>query len=382
MKKKKLLIFLASLSALMCGSGATILAMTETSVTNHISTGIVDIELEEYQIQDGKEEAYEDVKDILPGQVISKIPRIRNDGNDCYIRVKLELEGTEESIEAQEIGEKWKEGKDGYLYYTDILKTGDETDLFQSVKIPEDFAQEEESAFRLEIHAEGIQSQNFTPDFEADAPWGAVEIQRCKKEGQYDITSFRQADDQSLEVVYQGGSRQLFSNPEDFFVNFPVMLPGDTYEETAELRNTDDKPVKLYFRSAAEDTESNDLLEQVGLKITTEIDGKTETIYEGTLKGEGITEDRLLGEIPAEASGKFHFELSVPKELDNRYTVLTNRVKWIFSTEPIEPLTTVQTGDARKTGIYLLAGGVLCGAGTLILRKGRRKDEESLAQLI
>lgn len=379
MKKKRLLIFLSSLSILMCGSGASILAMTETSVTNYLSTGIVDIELEEYQIQDGKEEAYEDVKDILPGQVISKIPRIHNAGNDCYIRVKLELEGMEESIELQDIGEKWMQGKDGYLYYTEVMETGEETDLFQSIRIPEDFVQEEETSFWLKIHAEGIQAQNFTPDFQADAPWGAVEIQLCKKEGQYDISSFKKASDQSLNVVYQGESRKLFSNPEDFFVNFPVMLPGDTYQETAILQNTGGNPMKLYFRGLAEETADNDLLEQIQLKITTEIGGRTETVYEGTLKGDGLEENRLLGEIPADGFGKFHFDLSVPKELDNKYTVLTNRVEWIFSTEPIERLTTVQTGDTRKTGVFLLAGGVLCGAGALILRKGRKKNEKSHA---
>ena len=277
MKKKRLVIFLASLSILMCGSG-TILAMTETSVTNTLSTGIVDIELEEYRIQDGEEERYEDVKDILPGQVISKIPRIRNAGNDCYIRVKLELTGTEESIEIREIGENWMQGRDGYLYYTEVLKTGEETDLFQSIRIPEDFAQAENSTFQLKIDAEGIQSKNFTPDFEADAPWGAVEIQQCKKEGQYDISSFKQASDQSLRVVYEGDSQKLFSEPEDFFTNFPVMLPGDAYEETAVLQNTADKPVKLYFRGASEETADNDLLEQIGLTITTEIAGKTETV--------------------------------------------------------------------------------------------------------
>lgn len=379
MKKKKLLIFLSSLSIVMCGSGAAIYAMTETSVTNQISTGIVDIELEEYQVRDGEEQPYEDVKDVLPGQVISKIPRIHNAGNDCYIRVKLALEGTEETIELQELGENWIEGKDGYLYYTEILETGEETDLFQSVRIPEDFAQEEESVFRLKIGAEGIQSRNFVPDFDADAPWGAVEIQQCRKEGQYDITSFQQASNQSLEVVYQGNSKTLFSDPDDFFVNFPVMLPGDTYEETAALRNTDKKPVKLYFRSYAEDGGNNDLLDQVRLTITTEIAGRTETLYEGPLKAEALSENRLLGEIPAEDAGKFHFQLSVPKELDNAYTVLTNQVKWIFSTEPIEPLTPVQTGEMRKTGLYLIAGGILSGAGAVILRKGRKKDEESAA---
>ncbi len=378
MKKKRLVIFLASLSILMCGSG-TILAMTETSVTNTLSTGIVDIELEEYRIQDGEEERYEDVKDILPGQVISKIPRIRNAGNDCYIRVKLELTGTEESIEIREIGENWVQGKDGYLYYTEVLKTGEETDLFQSIRIPEDFAQEENSTFQLKIDAEGIQSKNFTPDFEADAPWGAVEIQQCKKEGQYDISSFKQASDQSLRVVYEGDSQKLFSEPEDFFTNFPVMLPGDAYEETAVLQNTADKPVKLYFRGASEETADNDLLEQIGLTITTEIAGKTETVYEGALKGAGLEENRLLGEIPAQSTGNFHFALEVPEELDNQYTVLTNQVVWAFSTEPLEPLTPVQTGDLRKTGICLVVGGVLLGTGTLILRKRRTKDEESVA---
>lgn len=377
MKKKKLVIFLVSLSILMCGSG-TILAMTETSVTNTLSTGIVDIELEEYRIQDGEEQKYEDMKDILPGQVISKIPRIHNAGNDCYIRVKLELTGTEESIEIQEIGDNWVQGKDGYLYYTEVLKTGEETDLFQSIRIPEDFAQAENSTFQLKIDAEGIQSRNFTPDFEADAPWGVVEIQECKKEGQYDISSFKQASDQSLRVVYEGDSQKLFSDPEDFFVNFPVMLPGDMYEETAALENTAEKSVKLYFRGAAEETADNDLLEQIQLTITTEIAGKTETVYEGALKGEGLEENRLLGEIPAKSTGNFHFELYIPEELDNQYTVLTNQVVWAFSTEPLEPLTPVQTGDLRKTGIYLLTGGILLGAGTLILRKRRKQDEESI----
>lgn len=377
MRKKKLIIFLASLSILMCGSGATILARTETSVMNHLATGIVDIQLKEYRIQDGEEQIYEDVKDVLPGQTISKIPRIHNQGNDCYVRVKLALEGTEEKIEIQEMGKNWIEGKDGYLYDTEILKTGQDTELFRSIHIPEDFSLAEGASFRLIIHAEAIQSKNFTPDFQADSPWGAVEIQQCEKEGQYDITSFKQAANQSLEVVYQGDSKKLFSNPDDFFSNFPVMMPGDRYQESVELKNTNDKSLKLYFQTSAEDIADNDLLEQLQLKITTDIAGKQDTIYEGALKAEALAQDKLLGEIPAGKSGNFLFELSVPAELDNPYTVLTNQVKWIFSTGPIQPLTPVQTGDMRKTGIYLLIAGVATGAGTYALWKGRKKDEKS-----
>ena len=54
-------------------------------VLNGFETGIVDIEITEYQEIDGNEILWEDDQEIIPGKVISKIPRIRNNGCECYI---------------------------------------------------------------------------------------------------------------------------------------------------------------------------------------------------------------------------------------------------------------------------------------------------------
>lgn len=383
MKKKKLVTFLTSLSVLLGLGGATVLAMAETSVTNHLSTGIVDIELEEYQMEDGKEIPYEDPEDVLPGQVISKIPRIVNKGNDSYVRVKLDLEKTGESLEVQGIPEGWTEGQDGYLYYTETVKTDEQVDVFRQVKIPETYSKEEEGkAIELKITADAIQSRNFTPDFDAESPWGEVEIQECIKEGQYDVRSFKSAEDQNLQVVYQGDAGKLVSSPDDFFADFPVMLPGDSYEDSAELKNSGNSPIPLYFRSEAPE-DATELLEKVQLMVSTEINGVEKTVYEGALKADALKEDILLGDIPGNASGKFTFRLTVPPELDNQYTVLADSVRWIFSTEPIgETMTPVQTGDLRKTGGFLLLSGITAGIGAwLVVRKGRRDEESSAGRI-
>lgn len=376
MKKKKLSIFLAGMAVVMITSGSVLFALPETEVTNHFTTGVVDIDLKEYQISEGKEVAYEDVEHILPGQTISKIPRIHNAGNACYVRVKLSLEGTEEEIEIEGMGEEWLENEDGYYYYKDVLETGDVADVFQSVKIPPYFSQEEEEGkFRLKIDADAIQSENFKPNFEESNPWGEVEIQECKKEGEYDITTFKQADSQSLLVEYQGNTGKLIAKPDDFFVNFPVLLPGDSYKDSVELANTSNVPIKLYFKSAVFDDE---LLEKMTLRITTQINDTSKTVYEGNLQAGKLEENQLLGVIPSDGSGKFEFEISVPAELDNEYTVLANQVKWIFSTEPIgEVLTEVQTGLAKKTGLFLLLSGVALGSATIILYRKGRKHEAS-----
>lgn len=382
MNRKKLTTGMAALSVVTCCCGGGILARTETSVRNPFRTGVVDIALSEYRMVEGKEEPYEDVQGILPGQTISKIPRIENRGNDCWVRAKLTLRDTEESVAIEGMGDRWKAGGDGYYYYQDILPTGGKTDLFQQVRIPEDFSQEEEGkAFELEIDADAIQSQNFTPDFTADAPWGPVQIQRCIRDGNYDLQTMTAADSQSLRVVYQGESKTLLAEPEDFFASFPVLMPGDTYADTAELKNDSAEPMELYFRSQAEHGE--DLLKRLQLTIETEINGQKTTVYEGALEAEPLREDVCLGTLQPGASGSFRFTLSVPKELDNPYTVLNNQVQWIFSTEPIQPEkpgvpTEVRTGDNRKTAFFLLASGLFLGAGAWMLKRKPEDGHEAL----
>lgn len=50
MKKKYMMAACACMSCVLLGSGTYVYARPETSVTNHFSTGVVDINLDEYEL--------------------------------------------------------------------------------------------------------------------------------------------------------------------------------------------------------------------------------------------------------------------------------------------------------------------------------------------
>ena len=54
MKRTKVCIIALIVLMLVCENHSIVSAGNESSVVNHVSTGIVDIELSEYQIKDGK----------------------------------------------------------------------------------------------------------------------------------------------------------------------------------------------------------------------------------------------------------------------------------------------------------------------------------------
>ena len=95
------------LKALLAGAAVagSILACTaayarfsdSVTVTNHISVGDINISLRELEKKDGREMKYQDRRIVLPGDEISKIPRITNHSEPCWVRVKIsytdDLEG-------------------------------------------------------------------------------------------------------------------------------------------------------------------------------------------------------------------------------------------------------------------------------------------------
>lgn len=382
MKKKKQVIALTCLSALLSGSGTAVYALSSVSVENHASTGIVDIQLAEYQLMGGKEEAWVDNPLILPGMQISKIPRISNRGNDCYVRVKFQFKEQEAGMERGIYGieEDWQQREDGYYYYTKILKTGEHVDLFQGFVVLADLSQEkyENQQMNLEIHADAIQSRNFSPDFEEEAPWGEVEILSCEKEGDYDITLFQKGDQKQFEIIYLGESKKMAANEKDFFANFPVWMPGDSYRDSVHFVNDSENRREIYFRS--ESLENPELLEKIRLSITYETDGTSEKIYEGPLEAKGLSEGKRLCEIPEHGEGKLNFSIEVPPEVDNTSALENSSVRWIYSTEPIDEEVVdtgspdgksikeiVKTGDYQKIGCLLLAAGLSVGAAAILL---------------
>lgn len=334
-------------------------ARTQTSVTNRIETGIVDIRLQEYQFSEGKEVLWQGIPTILPGMEVSKIPRITNDGNDCYVRAKLTFLGTDQKEELEEgiygQSKQWVRAKDGYYYYTEVLPSGENVDLFEGLRIPEDLPQEEAGqSFQLRITVDAIQSANLQPDYEGEAPWGDVEIVDCEKEGLYDLAFLKQAEQEKFAVVYEGRAAQLFTEGTDFFWNFPALLPGDTYTDTAILKNTSNKPVKLYFHAKA--LEDSSLLDE--LRLTILLSGENgPPVYQGPLRGTKISEEFLLTTIPAGESRELAFTLDVPAGLNNEHSISKALVQWVFAADPesVYGVGGVKTGDPG-VGAVLLSG--------------------------
>lgn len=125
---------------------------------------------------------------MVPGQTISKIPRIKNNALPCWIRARITYAGENGKLERLKdeniggISGEWvKRGE--YYYYTKVLKKQESTDLFQNISIPDTWTEEHaKQKIAVDIQADAIQAANFKPDFSAMSPWGNQVIQKCVHE--------------------------------------------------------------------------------------------------------------------------------------------------------------------------------------------------------
>lgn len=332
------------------------------TVENHIRTGDINIELKEYQIdENGKEQLYTFDDYVLPGDCISKIPRITNLAEPCYIRVLLTFPEPESSQiqglsveQLQGISDRWIY-KGGYYYYPDILNTGDSIDFFKSVSIPSSYKNEyAKKELSLSIQVDAIQSQNFTPDFSSDTPWGTQMIEICAHN---QANPKIQNPYQSLYVEYEGNSHKLITASDDFFSNLSTLMPGDTLSDELLLKNTTNSEAEFFFHTQVPDTLSDEalqLLDQLTLEIF--LDG--ELLYRGSLKST-VLEDRIsLGIYKSGDTKRFRFAISMPETLTNTYALRETSIKWIFSVENEELIIStpppVKTGDSLDAKRYFV----------------------------
>lgn len=162
--------------------GTAAYLVSEARVTNIITTGTVEIQLDEYSeyYEPGSEWQnvfYENPEEpVVPGETIAKIPVVTNAGTaDCWVRVKLTLDLTllpEFEGETEVNPEDWvtidfvsgyegnwqEEG--GWYYLKTPLAPGEETPLlFDSVALKPEMGNGFQE-ITLDVLAEAIQSKN------------------------------------------------------------------------------------------------------------------------------------------------------------------------------------------------------------------------------
>ena len=137
-----------------------------------------------------------DYTNVNPGDVLDKDPTVTLDkeSEDAYVRVSINYEGlTKEQALAIEnnldISAGWTNSEDGYYYYNEILsnKTGaiNSSKVFSKVTIPTEWGNEIAGiTFNINVKAEFIQSDNFTPVTDEAGNitgWGNVAIEKSLK---------------------------------------------------------------------------------------------------------------------------------------------------------------------------------------------------------
>ncbi len=370
-----------------------------TAVTSHISTGNVNISIQEYAVRNGKRVSYCNPQTILPGDMISKIPCITNKAQPCWIRAKISyasrspgLEGfSEENLSG--FPEEWVKRGD-YFYYTKVLATGKSADLFGQVSVPEEWDNSHiGQELTLSIRADAIQAENFTPDFTAMSPWGNQKIQLHIHETDGKIVSKKK--NIPLSVQFDKEAHRLLAAPDDFFTNFQAAMPGSSLQDSISLKNTTDHTARLLFRAETvqQDKKQQELLKK--LKLTIKM--KNQTLYTGNLLPAGPKQDISLGTFKPGESGQMDFTVSVPKELDNSYALRGADIKWVFTIQENEEVSPspqpgesedpvsqghaatasspVKTGDDTPILPYAALLIVLVSVIVVILIKARRADK-------
>lgn len=329
---------------------------TVTSVVNELQTGIIDISLEEYMLdENGKEVVWEDQRDIMPGDSISKIPKITNKAMDCWVRAKVKVSSKLQKVDSlsveqiEGISDDWiKIGE--YFYYKKIVKSKQTVTLFQALKIPEQWLKEhEENKIKIVVQVDAVQAKYFIPNFSVDTPWGGLVVEKCIHENGYDLNEFKAEQERSLTVQYEGGAKKLIAKPDDFFAQFGTLMPGDEQKDTVKIKNKGENSVNIFFKT--EGLEEAELLEKTELTIKNRASHSEEErlIYKGNLRSKEIEEYLLLGCYEPNYEGEFIFTLKLPEELNNIYSLEKRKVKWYFMAEEIKTPTTSTNSAEDKT---------------------------------
>lgn len=371
------------------------------TVTNHIALGDVNIDLKEYQKKGSTEVLYTNPKSVVPGESVSKIPRITNLAKPCWVRARIVYTDDRERVEGFQdemlsgMSEDWvKRGE--YYYFTKILKRKEYADLFQEVKVPAVWG-EEHSGQKLGIliQAEAIQAANFVPDFSGISPWGNQKIQLCVHEE--DGAAACRGEKMNLSVEFNGKAHKLVSVPGDFFINLGTAMPGDHFEDVVDVSNTTRKEAELFFHTAVKGQNNSQMEILKGIRLTIFMNEKK--LYKGTLDSPELEKKQSLGKFQPEQKGKLKFVLDVPADWDNSFALRKADVQWIFSVNEEEttvpertpqetggnpsepgrnryPVKTSDGLDPEKAVLLFLWSGVsaLAGLTYLICRKGGRKE--------
>lgn len=181
MKRKLLILSVVVICLASLAAGTLAYFNKEDTVHNVITTGGIDIKINEWADEE-KKTPFEDLDGIMPGQTETKIVEIENIGaSAAYIAVKVEksitLNNGEKAANTDAVSidintTYWTE-KDGYYYYKTAVQPGDITEpLFTTVSFDKTMGNEyQKCTVTIDVNAYAVQSANNGTDPTAAKGW-------------------------------------------------------------------------------------------------------------------------------------------------------------------------------------------------------------------
>lgn len=357
---------------------SAIYAMSNQITNGVISTGAVDIKLDIYRL-DGQSQLINydnDGKKVFPGEIISYIPKVSNIGENCYLRVKIEYVNdsvnfsnyvTGFSNELTKIGE--------YYYYNKVFNSEDVLKIFDTIKIPENIEQiTDEKRIKIKIIAQAIQERNFEPDYSLGDPWKGITPTES-----IDISHDIERE-LEIDINYEDGIRNDFIVPANFFENLKKSMPGDSFTNSLEIKNSNKNSVKYFLRFTTDGLIDKDieLLSKMNLTI---LNQAGQVLYNGKLLQ---TDNILLGEYKLNQTDKLTFNVSVPMDLGNEYILLNPKASLVFSAEYKEKdiikrkSKNPETGDTIDWAITIFLISSIGFVTVLLLDFNERRNIDSI----
>lgn len=319
--KKRLLSLGIVFFLLMFVSGIYSLNDELNDTVSTLSTGAVDIEINEYN--NNGEPFQEDGKDVMPGDEILLVPKVHNLGIECYLRAKITYTIDNEVFNELDYikGNYSSWNKEGdYYYYDSSLGKDGLVELFNKVLIPNNLSNEYLGKnVIIHIVVEAIQEKNF------DGNWDGIEI--------------KESIDRTYDIDYEGDSSVIYENDvynyikldDGFFDNLGNMLPGDSISENVDILNSSENEHE-YYLSINHDSlsdEEKELLKNIKIIIR---NSNNNIIVNSNLLDNSV---HSLGVYPSGKSDKLTIELILPKDIDNDFSKLLTRITWKFSIDSL-----------------------------------------------
>ncbi len=346
--------------------GVSVLAISKSSVSCHVFSKKVAIRIAHYTKKNDAYISWEDTGiTVLPGEFISRIPIIYNEGTNCYVRAQVKITSVHEPsvpITMSDIvgmDEKWLLIGD-YFYYEDILLEDKEIKFFDGIYIPTEWVSAIDcgNQWEVQVKVDAVQAEYMHPDFHSDDPWGEqkenIDILEAKEDELLEDEEMKQDFVFTIESkteTFQIGIEEIFQNMTGF-------VPGDVKEQKIKIRNLDEKERILYMK--AEMLQENKFLDGIETTIWWENKMVKTILYQGPVTKIHDVLEEISFVVPGNSEHFLHIILALPKETDNTYSAQEGSLHFMFSDKTIPHKDSVagefsaqehglvQTGDNNK----------------------------------